>query len=48
MKAEKHAMLTGRGAARVLEYYRSGGSIELTEDDVKRLEMIALPTDREE
>ncbi len=48
MKAEKHAMLMGRGAARVLEYYRSGGSIELTEDDVKRLEMIALPTDREE
>ena len=43
MEAEKHAVLGGKGAARVLEYYRNGGDIQLTEDDVKRLEMIVQP-----
>lgn len=43
MEAEKHAVLGGKGAARVLEYYRSGGNIQLTEDDVKRLELIVQP-----
>ena len=43
MEAEKHAVLGGKGAARVLEYYRNGGDIQLTEDDVKRLELIVQP-----
>lgn len=43
MEAEKHAVLGGKGAARVLEYYRNGGNIQLTEDDVKRLELIVHP-----
>lgn len=43
MKAEEHAMLGRKGAARVLDYYKSGGNIQLTEDDIKRLELIAKP-----
>mgnify|MGYP004645711461 CR=1 FL=1 len=43
MKAEEHAVLEGQGAERVLDYYRNGGNIQLTEDDVKRLEMIVRP-----
>lgn len=43
MKAEEHAMLGRKGAARVLGYYKSGGNIQLTEDDIKRLELIAKP-----
>lgn len=43
MKAEEYAMLGRKGAARVLEYYKSGGNMQLTEDDVKRLELIAKP-----
>lgn len=43
MKAEEHAMLGRKGAARVLNYYKSGGNIQLTEDDIKRLELIAKP-----
>ena len=43
MKAEEHAMLGRHGAERVLDYYRNGGNIQLTEDDVKRLELIAQP-----
>ena len=43
MEAEKHAVLGGKGAARVLEYYKDGGNIQLTEDDVKRLELIVQP-----
>lgn len=40
MKAEGHAVLGRRGAERVLDYYRSGGDIQLTDDDVRRLELI--------
>lgn len=40
MKAEEHAVLGRRGAERVLDYYRNGGNVQLTEDDVKRLELI--------
>ncbi len=43
MKAEEHAMLGRHGAERVLDYYRNGGNIQLTEDDVKRLELIVQP-----
>ena len=40
MKAEEHAMLGRHGAERVLDYYSKGGNIQLTEDDVKRFELI--------
>ena len=40
MKAEEHAVLGRRGALRVLDYYKNGGDFQLTEDDVKRLELI--------
>lgn len=40
LKAEEHAVLERCGAERVLDYYRNGGSIQLTEDDIKRLELI--------
>lgn len=40
LKAEEHAVLDRCGAERVLDYYRNGGSIQLTEDDIKRLELI--------
>ena len=40
MKAEEHAVLGRHGAERVLDYYKNGGNIQLTEDDVKRLELI--------
>ena len=40
MKAEEHAVLGRHGAERVLDYYKNGGNILLTEDDVKRLELI--------
>ena len=43
MKAEEHAVLGRHGAERVLDYYRNGGNIQLTEDDVKRLEQIVQP-----
>lgn len=43
MKAEEHAVLGRRGASRVLDYYKNGGDILLTEDDVKRLEQIVQP-----
>ena len=43
MKAEEHAILDQRGASRVLDYYRDGGDIQLTEDDVKRLELKVRP-----
>lgn len=43
MKAEEHAVLGRRGASRVLDYYKNGGDIKLTEDDVKRLELIVQP-----
>ena len=43
MKAEEHAILDQRGASRVLDYYRNGGDIQLTEDDVKRLELKVRP-----
>ena len=40
MKAEERAVLGRRGALRVLDYYKNGGDFQLTEDDVKRLELI--------
>ena len=43
MKAEEHAVLGPRGAERVLDYYKNGGKVRLTEDDVNRLEMIVYP-----
>ena len=43
MKAEEHAVLGRHGAERVLDYYRNGGNIQLTEDDIKRLELIVQP-----
>ena len=43
MKAEEHAVLGRRGALRVLEYYKNSGDFQLTEDDVKRLELIVQP-----
>ena len=36
MKAEEHAVLDRHGAERVLDYYRNGGIVQLTEDDIKR------------
>lgn len=43
MKAEEHAVLGPHGAERVLDYYKNGGYIQLTEDDIKRLELIVQP-----
>ena len=43
MKAEEHTVLGRHGAERVLDYYRNGGHIQLTEDDIKRLELIVQP-----
>ncbi len=43
MKAEEHAVLGRHGAERVLDYYRNGGDIQLTEDDIKRLKLIVQP-----
>ena len=47
MKAEEHSVLDQHGAERVLDYYRNGGNVQLTEDDVKRLELIVQPKDVE-
>lgn len=47
MKAEEHAVLDQHGAERVLDYYRNGGNVQLTEDDIKRLELIVQPKDVE-
>ena len=43
MKAEEHTVLGPHGAERVLDYYKNGGNAQLTEDDVKRLELIVQP-----
>ena len=43
MKTEEHAVLEPRGAERVLDYYKNGGNAQLTEDDIKRLELIVQP-----
>ena len=43
MKAEEHAILGRHGAERVLDYYRNGGNIQLTEGDIMRLELIVQP-----
>lgn len=40
LKAEQHAFLGAKGARRVLDYYREGGDVQLTEDDIKRLELL--------
>ena len=47
MKAEEHAVLGPHGAERVLDYYKNGGNAQLTEDDIKRLELIVQPKDVE-
>ena len=47
MKAEEHAVLGRKGAARVLNYYKSSGNVQLTEDDIKRLELIVKPQQME-
>ena len=47
MKAEEHAVLDRHGAERVLDYYRNGGNVQLTDDDIKRLELIVQPKDEE-
>ena len=47
MKAEEYAVLGRHGAERVLDYYRNGGNVQLTEDDIKRLELIVQPKDVE-
>lgn len=38
MQVEKHAMLSKKSAAWLLRYYKRGGDILLTEEDVRRLE----------
>ena len=43
MKAEEYAVLGRHGAERVLDYYRNGGNVQLTEDDIERLELIVQP-----
>lgn len=43
MKAEEHTVLGPHGAERVLDYYKNDGNTQLTEDDVKRLELIVQP-----
>ena len=45
MKAEEYAVLGCHGAERVLNYYRNGGNVQLTEDDIERLELIVQPKD---
>lgn len=47
MKAEEYAVLGRHGAERVLDYYRNGGNVQLTEDDIERLELIVQPKDVE-
>lgn len=47
MKAEEYAVLGCHGAERVLNYYRNGGNVQLTEDDIERLELIVQPKDVE-
>lgn len=48
MEAERQGVLDEQGAKRVLGYYRKGGNILLTDDDVKRLQLIAEPVGRSE
>lgn len=40
MEAEKQGVLGKRGASRVLDYHQNNNDFKLTDDDVKRLEMI--------
>ncbi|MGM9714157.1 MAG: SEL1-like repeat protein [Prevotella sp.] len=48
MKADEHALLSGRGARWLLEYYRSGGDVSLSDEDVMRLGHITCSTAEEE
>ena len=41
-KAEKHAILRVRDARWLLAYYRDGGDVQLTDEDVRRLEAFVL------
>ena len=47
LKAEKHALLTKHEARWLLSYYRDGGDIQLTNEDVKRLEAFSHILDNE-
>lgn len=47
LEAEKHALLTKREARWLLSYYRDGGDIQLTDEDVKRLEAFSYILDNE-
>lgn len=44
MKAEEYGVLDSLGARTILEYYKEGGDIQLTDDDVRRLEIICRTT----
>ena len=41
-EAEKHALLRVRDARWLLDYYRDGGDVQLTDEDVRRLEAFIL------
>ena len=42
-KADEHALLSRHGAWWLLDYYNDNGDVQLTDDDVKRLEILARP-----
>lgn len=44
MKAEEYGVLDSLGARNILEYYKEGGDIHLTDDDIGRLEIICRTT----
>ena len=42
-KADEHAFLSRRGARWLLDYNNDNGDVKLSDDDVKRLEILARP-----
>lgn len=48
LKAEKHAMLTKWKALWLLRYYRNGGEVQLSDEDVKRLESLVRAWDEDD
>lgn len=44
LEAEKHALLSKHEATWLLSYYRSGGDIQLSDEDVRRLEALSHVT----
>ena len=42
-KADEHALLSRRGARWLLDYNNDNGDVKLSDDDVKRLEILACP-----